>query len=674
MPYTRYGYAFVKDLGGQVIIPLPKFDFDLVGAKGALAIPTEVKNGWTAGSSGNAKLIPVYAGREADYSQRTAWIATLANEVPIVGARRVFNYADPARLTYSATWTTLISGVGSAATITGNAGLNPDGSAGAVRVQASRPSAASGYAGLSFLVKSTAQFPPYMKVISTYWLKTYDGTTQTGIHINAGGSGQGARITIGGEWTRYVTLGRADSNGHAYFQILTYLTDGNISVDVLVATDQDHCMMVVPAFEETNSYMEAPEQQHPSVDYGFGALGVKYYKETSGLPFTYTTGILTTAAKRSITGLRGLVSLNAKTLGSAPTDSFTMDFSSNYGRMDAVIGEGSPIMGGTIQKLVGTDPTKTIWRQWVYTTSPVGGEWYVAAAVVKAATIKQVTLQLYNVNSLGLLQLTYNLNTKVLSLSGGSPGNYPQSIISNVKVKELKASWFFIQAKIKFPDATAGYLYSYLGLDYNDGQTAMKGDGVNGIYVAHHAIYPMGQLNSFLTCDCLIRSGNTSLTARVADDLNVQVLANPGPVNAATLAMEMDADTFDTTTVDFATAQNKMWSDEPWKYTQGTATAGYLLHAPAGSIPNRSLWYTVPFISGIAKYVFAWSGDAGAIVAVTSINTWFQKTTVAADVSTKTDGKLKLLGASTGRFVGAMRRFRFWNKALKDSHLQYLGK
>lgn len=675
MPYTRYGYAFARNAGGQVIVPLPKCDLDLVGATGPLAIPTLIKNGYVAGSSGSAKLVPVYAGRESDYSQRTAWIAAKPNEIPIIGGRRVFNYADPARLVHSATWTTLINGTGCTATITPNAGTNPDGSAGAVRVRADRPSALSNsYCGLSFLINAAAQYPPYTNVIHTYWLKTYDGVSQSGIHLNAGGSGQGARITIGPEWTRYAVRGRTDGNGNSYFQILSFYTDGGLTADILVATDADHCLMSVWAMEQVASYMQAPEQQHPSVDYGFGALGVKYYKETSGLDFAYLTGQISTNAKVALTNLRGLACLNAKTLGTAPTHGFTADFSGNYGRLDAVTAEGSPIMGATIQKLVGTDPTKTIWRMWNMFTTPVGGEWYVAAMVVKSAPIKQITFQYYNVNTLGILLFTYNLNTKVLTLSGGPGGNYPQSMASNVKVRELKAGWFLIQAKIKFPVSTAGYLYGYLGLDYSDGQTAYKGDGINGVYVAHFATYPMGQNNRFLNCDCLITSSSTSLTARVADDLKIQALANPGPINAATLALEMDSDPFDTTTIDFATAENKMWSDEPWKYTQGTSTAGYLLHAPAGSSPNRSLWYTVPFVSGIAKYVFAWSGVAGAIDAVTSINTWFQKTTVAADLSTNTDGKLRILGCSTSRFVGTLRRLRFWDKALKDSHIQYLGK
>lgn len=676
MPYHRIGFAFARNASGQPILPRPKHDFDFVGSGGTdIVLPTLVKNGWTAGSSGNAKLVPVYAGRDSDLTHRTAFAQMKAGELPIIGGRRVFNAADPARLVYSApVWTTLINGSGSAATITGSAGNNPDGSAGAVRVQGSRLSTASGYAGLSMLINATAQFPPYSRVIMTYWLKTYDGVAQTGVHINGGASGQGARVTIGGEWARYVTQGRADGNGHAYFQLLTFYTDGNTTIDLLVATDQAHCMMAVWAHDQTVSYMQAPEQQHPSVDYGFGALGVKYYSKTSGLDFNFATGVIAPVSPVALTTVRGLASLPAQTLSTAPTDGFTADFSGNYGRLDAVTTESSPVTGGTLQKLVGTDPSKTIWRMWLMCTTPVANEWYTMVAIIKAAPIKIVNFQFYNVNTLGLQLFSYNLNTKVLGLSGGPGGNYPQSLASNVQVKEMKNGWFMIQAKVRFPTGTAGYLYHYLGLDYSDGQTSYKGDGVNGAYVAHYAIYPMGNNNSFVPADCLIRSSTTSLTARVADDLKIQVLPIAGPINAATIVLDMDSDKLDTTTVDYATAENKMWSDEPWKYTQGTATPGYLLHAPAGSSPNRSIWYTIPFVAGIARYAFAWSGPAGAIDAVTAIGNWFQKTTVAADLSTNTDGKLRLLGAGNARFYGTMRRFRFWSKALKDPHLQILGK
>lgn len=252
------------DLSTTIAPALYAADFSMARA------PVTLLENSTVPSSGNAALRLCYAGSGPKWVYRKGRSSGGKQELPFHKGRRVENkWSGPSFIGINA-------GDGTTPTITTG---RPDafGGSSAVRVQGSRNTADySNYVGMGVPFAEGAIAPVGGRVCVSYFARA-NGAPQVVVFTKGNNSGSGSAISVGLNWTRIcpgVGVQSPDAGGH-FVQILAYGSDASLAIDL------DVCAIQVE--DLTGTDQAAPsEYVDPSIDYGFGCAGVRWFNSTCG--------------------------------------------------------------------------------------------------------------------------------------------------------------------------------------------------------------------------------------------------------------------------------------------------------------------------------------------------------------------------------------------------------
>jgi hypothetical protein len=156
----------------------------------------------------------------------------------LVDSTGKITYAPSNVVTYSqefdvsAVWNTAPQGSANLAIVTANAGVAPDGTTTADRLQFSRTGTTS--TDRSRVVQSNAPLITSTNYVLSIWLKSFGGSDQTVTLLPNFGLGSAVAVTVTSEWQRFSLIANSSTSTTGQFVMgLGYLTNSVTSADVL---------------------------------------------------------------------------------------------------------------------------------------------------------------------------------------------------------------------------------------------------------------------------------------------------------------------------------------------------------------------------------------------------------------------------------------------------------
>ncbi len=255
-----------------------------------IELPALFRQSWSSPGNGDAYMVPVFGGSGGVGWSRKLFVPKLAGEIPIRGARRVYNMTDGQLNQWPVYTSSKTLTCGLAEGVPPPPGLDVP----VYRLQIFGQSTGTAvvYSPLAATRRSQR------RVISLY-ARSANGSVQVCNLRTAGHIWNGQYFWPGNEWVRVANLGT--NKDHVYEIGVHEQVD---QVDIYIAG--------VMAEEVPDSQWGPSEYTQRSRDYGFGALGVRYF-DSYCVSTTASGAVAVEGVEGQIPDIVGLIPISGKT-------------------------------------------------------------------------------------------------------------------------------------------------------------------------------------------------------------------------------------------------------------------------------------------------------------------------------------------------------------------------